>query len=183
MRGLTGPDTGAATRLPASLTSLTLTTQSTISENKLLPTAMTAVSRDSRFDKGVSWLTLALIAVISYLSIPQIVFLDSAFTQAMHSDRPLRFADTDYAQRSPRGRIVTDDRHLLASVAIAAPLCAVGAMFLNGWLRHTILAACLFLAFAVYYYVGGRTRLRHIDALWPPFTPPSDKPTARDTVC
>ena len=111
-----------------------------------------AVSRDSRFDKGVSWLTLALIAVISYSSIPQILFLDSAFTQAKLSDRPLRFAD--YAQHSRRGPVVSRYRCAFASFAIAAPLCAVGAMFLTGWLRHTALAACLLLSFSIYYYVG-----------------------------
>ena len=111
-----------------------------------------AVSRDSLFDKGASWLTLVVIAVISYSSIPQILFLDSAFTQAKHSDRPLRFAD--FAQHSHRGPVVSDYRYAFASCALAAPLCAVAAMFLTGWLRHTALAACLFLSFAVYYYVG-----------------------------
>ncbi len=111
-----------------------------------------AGNSDSRFEKVVCWLTLALVAVISYLSIPQIVFLDSAFTRAKHSDEPLRFAD--YAHFSHRGPIISNYRYLFASAAIGALLCAAGAMFLTGWSRQIVLAVCLLLAFAVYYYVG-----------------------------
>ena len=104
------------------------------------------------FDAGVSWLTLALIAVVSYRSIPQIVYLDEAFTRAKVSDQPLLFSD--YAHHSDIGPSVLRYRYLLASLSIAAPLGAVGAMFLRRWLRHAGLVVCLCVAIFVAIYTG-----------------------------
>ncbi len=105
--------------------------------------------------RGIDWIATALVLWISYLSIPQILDLDGYFTRArLGDDAPIRLRFSDFAEKVSRGPvpIVSRYRHLLALLAIGAPLGALASLRLSGWRGDLARGVCMVIALVVFFY-------------------------------